>query len=105
MEVLAVVSVSMAESGHRECLYVVGQRSEAVGSKVVDAGLAVGEIAAAGWAIAAVVAAADEVGWAIAAAVAAVAVGAVVVIAAVAHVIHCALVVVCRFALRLLVEC
>ena len=62
MEVLAIVSVSMAESGRRVCLYVVGRRNEVVGSKVVEAGLAVGEIAAAGWAIAVFVGAAAWLG-------------------------------------------
>ena len=95
MEVLAVVCVSLTEGGHRVCLCVVGLRSGVVGSKVVDAGLAAGEI--------------DVAGWAIAAAVDAVAVGAAVALAAVAvvvvKVIDCALVVVCRLALRLLVGC
>ena len=95
MVVLALVSVSATEGGHRVCLCVVGLRSGVVGSKVVDAGLAAGETAAAGWAIAAVAAA--------------VAVGAAVALAAVAvvvvKVIDCALVVVCRLALRLLVGC
>ena len=74
---------------------MVGRRSGVVGSKVVDAGLAAGEI--------------DAAGWALAAAVAAVAVGAAVALAAVAVVVvkvmDYALAVVCRLALRLLVGC
>ena len=95
MEVLAVVGVAVTEGGHRVCLCVVGLRSGIIGSKVVDAGLAAGETAAAGCASVAVAAA--------------VAVGAAVALAAVAvvvvMVIDCALVVFCRLALRLLVGC
>ena len=100
-----VVSVSMVEIGRRICQLVVGRHSEIVGRRVVDAGLADGGIAAAGFAIAVVVGADPDAGWAIVAVAAVVAVRAVVAIAAVAHVIDCALVVVCHFALRRLVEC
>ena len=95
----------MVEIGRRICQLVVGRRSEIVGRRVVDAGLADGGITAAGFAIAVVVGADPDAGWAIVAVAAVVAVRAVVAIAAVAHVIDCALVVACRFALRRLVEC
>ena len=66
--------MSMVEFGRRVCLLVVGLHSEVVGRRVVEAGLADGGIAAAGWAIAVVVEAAADAGWAIVAVAAVVAV-------------------------------
>ena len=65
----------MVEIDRRICQLVVGRNSEIVGRMVVEAGLADGGIAAAGWAIAVVVVgAAADAGWAIVAVAAAVAV-------------------------------
>ena len=55
----------MVESGRRVCLLVGGLRNEVVGSRVVEAGLAAGGIAAAGWAIAVLVGAVADAGLAI----------------------------------------